>query len=25
MTSGTSPAVTNKAVVYDGTSWVALH
>jgi len=25
MTAGTSPAVTNKAVVYDGTSWVALH
>jgi hypothetical protein len=25
MTAGTSPAVTNKAVVYDGTNWVALH
>jgi hypothetical protein len=25
MASGTSPAVTNKAVVYDGTAWVALH
>jgi hypothetical protein len=25
MTAGTSPAVTNKAVVYDGSAWVALH
>jgi hypothetical protein len=25
MTSGTAPAVANKTVVYDGTSWVALH
>ena len=25
MASGTSPAVTNKAVVYDGSAWVALH
>jgi len=25
MTSGTSPAVTNKTVVYDSTAWVALH
>ena len=25
MTSGTSPAVTNKVVAYDGSSWVALH
>ena len=25
MTSGTSPAVTNKVVVYDSTAWVALH
>ncbi len=25
MTSGTSPSVTNKAVVYDGSAWVALH
>ena len=25
MTAGTSPTVTNKAVVYDGTNWVALH
>ena len=25
MTSGTSPSVTNKAVVYDSTAWVALH
>jgi len=25
MTSGTSPAVTNKLVVYDGSAWVALH
>jgi hypothetical protein len=25
MTSGTSPAVTNKVVAYDGTAWVALH
>jgi hypothetical protein len=25
MTAGTSPAVTRKTVVYDGTAWVALH
>ncbi len=25
MTSGASPAVTNKTVVYDGSAWVALH
>jgi hypothetical protein len=25
MTAGTSPAVTNKVVAYDGTAWVALH
>jgi len=25
MASGTSPSVTNKAVIYDGTAWVALH
>jgi hypothetical protein len=25
MTSGTSPAVTNKVVAYDGSAWVALH
>ena len=25
MTAGTSPTVTNKAVVYDGSAWVALH
>lgn len=25
MTSGTSPTVTNKAVIYDSTAWVALH
>jgi hypothetical protein len=25
MTTGTSPSVTNKAVVYDGSAWVALH
>jgi hypothetical protein len=25
MTAGTSPAVTNKTVVYDSTAWVALH
>jgi hypothetical protein len=25
MTAGTSPSVTNKAVVYDGSAWVALH
>jgi len=25
MTAGTSPSVTNKAVIYDGTNWVALH
>jgi hypothetical protein len=25
MTAGTSPAVTNKVVAYDGTNWVALH
>ena len=25
MTAGTSPSVTNKAVVYDSTAWVALH
>jgi hypothetical protein len=25
MTSGTVPTVTNKSVVYDGSSWVALH
>jgi uncharacterized protein YcfJ len=25
MTAGTSPTVTNKAVIYDGSAWVALH
>ena len=25
MSTGTSPAVTNKVVVYDSTAWVALH
>lgn len=25
MSSGTAPAVTNKAVIYDSTAWVALH
>jgi hypothetical protein len=25
MTAGTAPTVTNKAVVYDGSNWVALH
>jgi hypothetical protein len=25
MAAGTSPAVTNKVVAYDGTNWVALH
>jgi hypothetical protein len=25
MTAGTSPSVTNKAVIYDGSGWVALH